>query len=423
MVGGPIASATTCPAWTTWSWTPRRSRRSSTARSPTGTTRRSRRSTRARSSRPPRSRPFHRSDDSGTTDNFTKYLIAAAAGRLEVRRRQGVAGQGRPGRRRLLRRRRAGQADRGRHRLLRAVLRRPPTASRPSRSTPAPPPRSRPPPTTPPQAIAAAKVVGTGNDLALKLDYTTKADGAYPIILVTYEIACDKGNKADTLPADQVLPDLHRQRRTARSSSPTPATPPLPDGDRRQGPRPPSPPCPDPSERAPGPATGLPGTARPRRSGAPPPAEPSAPRRSADRRSPWTHRPDHRRHPDPPDRHRPPPPSRRAARGATRPGDRIFPGLSRGSGILLLVIMAAIAVFLTYRADPRHHQGPRRTSSPPSSGTRACDPPVFGIAVAGLRHRGLARSSRWSSRSRSRSASRCSSRTTRRAGWPARSAT
>ncbi|MFM9367998.1 phosphate ABC transporter permease subunit PstC [Streptomyces sp. Da 82-17] len=50
----------------------------------------------------------------------------------------------------------------------------------------------------------------------------------------------------------------------------------------------------------------------------------------------------------------PPPPAtteqKRAARGATRPGDRIFLGLSRGSGILLLVIMAAIAAFLTYRA-------------------------------------------------------------------------
>ncbi|MFH9676679.1 phosphate ABC transporter permease subunit PstC [Streptomyces sp. NPDC017405] len=41
---------------------------------------------------------------------------------------------------------------------------------------------------------------------------------------------------------------------------------------------------------------------------------------------------------------------KRAARGATRPGDRVFLGLTRGSGILLLVIMAAIAVFLTYRA-------------------------------------------------------------------------
>ncbi|MGW1763524.1 phosphate ABC transporter substrate-binding protein PstS [Streptomyces sp. NPDC002073] len=50
------------------------------------------------------------------------------------------------------------------------------------------------------KAIAAAKVKGTGNDVALKLDYTTKAEGAYPLVLVTYEIACDKGNKAETLP-------------------------------------------------------------------------------------------------------------------------------------------------------------------------------------------------------------------------------
>ncbi|MFC8511050.1 phosphate ABC transporter substrate-binding protein PstS [Streptomyces sp. NPDC057411] len=50
------------------------------------------------------------------------------------------------------------------------------------------------------KAIAAAKIKGTGSDLALSLDYTTKAEGAYPLTLVTYEIACDKGNKADTLP-------------------------------------------------------------------------------------------------------------------------------------------------------------------------------------------------------------------------------
>ncbi|MFD9910928.1 phosphate ABC transporter permease subunit PstC [Streptomyces sp. NPDC059063] len=59
----------------------------------------------------------------------------------------------------------------------------------------------------------------------------------------------------------------------------------------------------------------------------------------------------------------PPPPShvedakpttteqKRAARGATRPGDRIFLALSRGSGIALLLIMAAVAAFLAYRAS------------------------------------------------------------------------
>lgn len=47
-------------------------------------------------------------------------------------------------------------------------------------------------------AVAAAKIAGTGKDLSLKLDYATKAQGAYPIILVTYEIVCSKYASADT---------------------------------------------------------------------------------------------------------------------------------------------------------------------------------------------------------------------------------
>ena len=47
------------------------------------------------------------------------------------------------------------------------------------------------------KAVAAAQVTGTGDDLTLKLDYATKAAGAYPIILVTYEITCIKGLSAD----------------------------------------------------------------------------------------------------------------------------------------------------------------------------------------------------------------------------------
>jgi phosphate transport system substrate-binding protein len=46
------------------------------------------------------------------------------------------------------------------------------------------------------KAVAAAKVVGQGNDLSLKLDYTTKEPGAYPILLVTYEIVCSKAKDA-----------------------------------------------------------------------------------------------------------------------------------------------------------------------------------------------------------------------------------
>lgn len=41
-------------------------------------------------------------------------------------------------------------------------------------------------------AINAAKIVGKGNDLTLQINYATKAKGAYPINLVTYEIACQK---------------------------------------------------------------------------------------------------------------------------------------------------------------------------------------------------------------------------------------
>lgn len=47
--------------------------------------------------------------------------------------------------------------------------------------------------------FAKAKIAGTGSDLALTLDYATKEEGSYPLVLVTYEIVCDKGNKADTL--------------------------------------------------------------------------------------------------------------------------------------------------------------------------------------------------------------------------------
>lgn len=39
-----------------------------------------------------------------------------------------------------------------------------------------------------------AEIKGTDGDLALAIDYSTKTPGAYPIVLVTYEIACSKGS-------------------------------------------------------------------------------------------------------------------------------------------------------------------------------------------------------------------------------------
>jgi len=67
-------------------------------------------------------------------------------------------------------------------------------------------------------------------------------------------------------------------------------------------------------------------------------------------------------------------------RTVTRPGDRIFSGLSRGSGIFLLVVMAAIAVFLTVRAAnaiSKDHANFLTTFEWNASLT----PPKFGVAV------------------------------------------
>ena len=49
------------------------------------------------------------------------------------------------------------------------------------------------------KTIEGAKPVGKGDNLKLDIDYNAKVDGAYPIVLVTYEIACSKGNDAGKL--------------------------------------------------------------------------------------------------------------------------------------------------------------------------------------------------------------------------------
>ncbi|MFJ4711661.1 phosphate ABC transporter substrate-binding protein PstS [Streptomyces sp. NPDC088785] len=142
---------------------------------------------------------FHRSDESGTTDNFTKYLKATAAS--DWKYEGGKAWQAK-----------GGQSAQGSSGLAQQVKQTAGSityvelsyakdglktvdidtgASTPVKATT----------DNASKAIADAKVVGTGKDLALELNYATKADGAYPITLVTYEIVCDKGNKSDTLAA------------------------------------------------------------------------------------------------------------------------------------------------------------------------------------------------------------------------------
>ncbi|MEU2668067.1 phosphate ABC transporter permease subunit PstC [Streptomyces sp. NPDC007164] len=76
----------------------------------------------------------------------------------------------------------------------------------------------------------------------------------------------------------------------------------------------------------------------------------------------------------------PPAARKRAGTKTGRAGDKIFLGLSRGSGILLLVIMASIAVFLTYRASlaiSKDEGNFFTTLDWNPAGT----PPEFGIAV------------------------------------------
>ncbi|MGI5444662.1 phosphate ABC transporter permease subunit PstC [Streptomyces sp. CA-243310] len=74
------------------------------------------------------------------------------------------------------------------------------------------------------------------------------------------------------------------------------------------------------------------------------------------------------------------PPVSRSERSTGRAGDKIFAGLSKGSGIALLVIMASIAAFLTYRATIAlsENEGNFFTTF---DWNASATPPVFGIAV------------------------------------------
>ncbi|MEU3408355.1 phosphate ABC transporter substrate-binding protein PstS [Streptomyces sp. NPDC006670] len=49
------------------------------------------------------------------------------------------------------------------------------------------------------KAVATARVTGSGADLALEPDFTTKAAGAYPITQIGYAVLCDKGNDGAAL--------------------------------------------------------------------------------------------------------------------------------------------------------------------------------------------------------------------------------
>ncbi|GED86131.1 phosphate ABC transporter substrate-binding protein PstS [Streptomyces sp. 6-11-2] len=145
---------------------------------------------------------FHRSDESGTTDNFTKYLKAATPANWKYeggKAWQAKGGQAAPQSSGVAQQVKQTDGAIGYFEL--SYAKDMPTvdintgAAAPVKATVE----------NATKAIADAKVVGTGSDLALQLNYNTKAEGAYPMVLVTYEIVCDKGNKADTLPATKAF--------------------------------------------------------------------------------------------------------------------------------------------------------------------------------------------------------------------------
>ncbi|MDH6710390.1 phosphate transport system substrate-binding protein [Kitasatospora sp. MAA19] len=141
---------------------------------------------------------FHRSDDSGTTENLTKYFAKTSGGAWSYPAAKAWAGKGGQSAKES-----AGvsaQVKQVKNSISYAELSYAQTnnlksaaintgAAKPIEATAV----------NAANTFAKAKVAGTGSDLALTLDYATKDEGSYPLVLVTYEIVCDKGNKADTL--------------------------------------------------------------------------------------------------------------------------------------------------------------------------------------------------------------------------------
>ncbi|MEZ0064906.1 phosphate transport system substrate-binding protein [Streptacidiphilus sp. MAP12-20] len=145
---------------------------------------------------------FHRSDGSGTTANFTAYLAAAAPKDYTLSPNklwQAPGGQAAAGSSGLAAQVKQVKGSISYFELSYATQGNLATASIATGAS-APVAVST---DAASKAVADAQFAKPGTpDLALKLGgaYTTKSDGAYPIVLVTYEIACDKGNKADSLP-------------------------------------------------------------------------------------------------------------------------------------------------------------------------------------------------------------------------------
>ncbi|GAA3158158.1 phosphate ABC transporter substrate-binding protein PstS [Planomonospora alba] len=134
---------------------------------------------------------FHRSDESGTSDNFTKFLAKTADWPHEPAKAWPAEAKG--------------QGAKGSDGIAQSVKSTPGAISYVELSYAENSGLQKAKvangsgefveltPESAGKTVEAAEITGTGNDLKLSIDYATKAAGAYPIVLVTYEITCEKG--------------------------------------------------------------------------------------------------------------------------------------------------------------------------------------------------------------------------------------
>ncbi|MEV0996066.1 phosphate ABC transporter substrate-binding protein PstS [Nonomuraea sp. NPDC050202] len=140
---------------------------------------------------------FHRSDESGTSDNFTKFLKATAEAEWPHEPAKAWPAEAK------------GQGSKGSDGIASSVkdtegaisyvelsyaenssLQKAKVANGAGEFVELTPENAA-------KTVETAEIKGTGNDLALSIDYATKTAGAYPIVLVTYEITCEKGLPAE----------------------------------------------------------------------------------------------------------------------------------------------------------------------------------------------------------------------------------
>lgn len=144
---------------------------------------------------------IYRGDESGTTDNFQKYLKAAAKdawGKDAGKKFNGGVGQGAQGSAGVADAISAGTGTIGYIEWSYVQDKKLNSAKIDSGAGPVELGAEG-----AAKAINAAKIKGEGNDLVIDLDalYSSKEAGVYPLVLATYEIVCSKGYDAETAKA------------------------------------------------------------------------------------------------------------------------------------------------------------------------------------------------------------------------------